>query len=70
MLGHMGKIWQNDGAKLMAPEVLRPCYSTEANRQQTLCKIDFVTETIQLCKEKGVNTCLDTSEIKFTMNRS
>ena len=34
---------------------------------EALLQIDFVTELFKLAKEKGVNTCLDTSGNPFTV---
>lgn len=72
------KCGENDGAKLMTPqEVLKTAMRYKAYWKQTggitvsggeaLLQIDFVTELFKLAKEKGVNTCLDTSGNPFTM---
>ena len=69
---------ENDGAKLMTPqEVLKTAMRYKAYWKQTggitvsggeaLLQIDFVTELFKLAKEKGVNTCLDTSGNPFTV---
>lgn len=71
------KCGENDGAKLMTPqEVLKTAMRYKAYWKQTggitvsggeaLLQIDFVTELFKLAKEKGVNTCLDTSGNPFT----
>lgn len=70
------KCGENDGAKLMTPqEVLKTAMRYKAYWKQTggitvsggeaLLQIDFVTELFKLAKEKGVNTCLDTSGNPF-----
>ena len=72
------KSGENDGAKLMTPqEVLKTAMRYKAYWKQTggitvsggeaLLQIDFVTELFKLAKEKGVNTCLDTSGNPFTV---
>ena len=72
------KCGKNDGAKLMTPqEVLKTAMRYKAYWKQTggitvsggeaLLQIDFVTELFKLAKEKGVNTCLDTSGNPFTV---
>ena len=72
------KCGENDGAKLMTPqEVLKTAMRYKAYWKQTggitvsggeaLLQIDFVTELFKLAKEKGVNTCLDTSGNPFTV---
>ena len=72
------KCGENDGAKLMTPqEVLKTAIRYKAYWKQTggitvsggeaLLQIDFVTELFKLAKEKGVNTCLDTSGNPFTV---
>lgn len=71
------KCGENDGARLMTPqEVLKTAMRYKAYWKQTggitvsggeaLLQIDFVTELFKLAKEKGVNTCLDTSGNPFT----
>lgn len=71
------KCGENDGTKLMTPqEVLKTAMRYKAYWKQTggitvsggeaLLQIDFVTELFKLAKEKGVNTCLDTSGNPFT----
>lgn len=71
------KCGENDGAKVMTPqEVLKTAMRYKAYWKQTggitvsggeaLLQIDFVTELFKLAKEKGVNTCLDTSGNPFT----
>jgi len=75
------KCGENDGAKLMTPqEVLKTAMRYKAYWKQTggitvsggeaLLQIDFVTELFKLAKEKGVNTCLDTSGNPFTVEES
>lgn len=70
------KYGENDGTKLMTPqEVLKTAMRYKAYWKQTggitvsggeaLLQIDFVTELFKLAKEKGVNTCLDTSGNPF-----
>lgn len=72
------KCGENDGVKLMTPqEVLKTAMRYKAYWKQTggitvsggeaLLQIDFVTELFKLAKEKGVNTCLDTSGNPFTV---
>lgn len=72
------KCGENDGAKLMTPqEVLKTAMRYKAYWKQTggitvsggeaLLQIDFVTELFKLAKEKGINTCLDTSGNPFTV---
>lgn len=72
------KCGENDGAKLMTPqEVLKTAMRYKAYWKQTggitvsggeaLLQIDFVTELFKFAKEKGVNTCLDTSGNPFTV---
>lgn len=71
------KCGENDGAKVMTPqEVLKTAMRYKAYWKQTggitvsggeaLLQIDFVIELFKLAKEKGVNTCLDTSGNPFT----
>lgn len=72
------KCGENDGVKLMTPqEVLKTAMRYKAYWKQTggitvsggeaLLQIDFVTELFKFAKEKGVNTCLDTSGNPFTV---
>ena len=70
--------WAKDGGELMTPEeVLKKAlrYKTYWKEKggitvsggEALLQIDFVTELFRLAKEKGVNTCLDTSGNPFSM---
>ncbi len=71
------KCSENDDAQLMSPsQVLKTAMRYKAYWKQTggitvsggeaLLQIDFVIELFKLAKEKGVNTCLDTSGNPFT----
>ena len=71
------KCGENDGAQLMTPsQVLKTALRYKAYWKNTggitvsggeaLLQIDFVTELFKMAKEKGVNTCLDTSGNPFT----
>ena len=75
---HNPDTWAKDGGELMTPEeVLKKAlryktYWKEKGRitvsgGEALLQIDFVTELFRLAKEKGVNTCLDTSGNPFSM---
>ena len=75
---HNPDTWAKDGGELMTPEeVLKKAlrykiYWKEkggitVSGGEALLQIDFVTELFRLAKEKGVNTCLDTSGNPFTM---
>ena len=75
---HNPDTWAKDGGELMTPEeVLEKAlrYKTYWKEKggitvsggEALLQIDFVTELFRLAKEKGVNTCLDTSGNPFTM---
>lgn len=75
---HNPDTWAKDGGELMTPEeVLKKAlrYKTYWKEKggitvsggEALLQIDFVTELFRLAKEKGVNTCLDTSGNPFTM---
>ena len=70
--------WAKDGGELMTPEeVLKKAlrYKTYWKEKggitvsggEALLQIDFVTELFRLAKEKGVNTCLDTSGNPFSL---
>ena len=75
---HNPDTWAKDGGELMTPEeelkkALR--YKTYWKEKggitvsggEALLQIDFVTELFRLAKEKGVNTCLDTSGNPFSL---
>lgn len=50
-----------------------PFYKTggiTATGGEPLCQIDFLIELFSLAKEKGINTCLDTSGCTFTPNHT
>ena len=75
---HNPDTWAKDGGELMTPEeVLKKAlrYKTYWKEKggitvsggEALLQIDFVTELFRLAKEKGVNTCLDTSGNPFSM---
>lgn len=75
---HNPDTWAKDGGELMTPEeVLKKAlrYKTYWKEKggitvsggEALLQIDFVTELFRLAKEKGVNTCLDTSGNPFTV---
>lgn len=75
---HNPDTWAKDGRELMTPEeVLKKAlrYKTYWKEKggitvsggEALLQIDFVTELFRLAKEKGVNTCLDTSGNPFSM---
>ena len=75
---HNPDTWAKDGGELMTPEeVLKKelRYKTYWKEKggitvsggEALLQIDFVTELFRLAKEKGVNTCLDTSGNPFSM---
>lgn len=75
---HNPDTWAKDGGELMTPEeVLKKalCYKTYWKEKggitvsggEALLQIDFVTELFRLAKEKGVNTCLDTSGNPFSL---
>ena len=75
---HNPDTWAKDGGELMTPEeVLKKAlrYKTYWKEKggitvsggEALLQIDFVTELFKLAKEKGVNTCLDTSGNPFTV---
>lgn len=75
---HNPDTWAKDGGELMTPEeVLKKAlrYKTywkekggiTASGGEALLQIDFVTELFRLAKEKGVNTCLDTSGNPFSL---
>ena len=75
---HNQDTWAKDGGELMTPEeVLKKAlrYKTYWKEKggitvsggEALLQIDFVTELFRLAKEKGVNTCLDTSGNPFSM---
>ena len=75
---HNPDTWAKDGGELMTPEeVLKNAlrYKTYWKEKggitvsggEALLQIDFVTELFRLAKEKGVNTCLDTSGNPFSM---
>ena len=75
---HNPHTWAKDGGELMTPEeVLKKAlrYKTYWKEKggitvsggEALLQIDFVTELFRLAKEKGVNTCLDTSGNPFSM---
>ena len=75
---HNPDTWAKDGGELMTPEeVLKKAlrYKTywkekggiTVSRGEALLQIDFVTELFRLAKEKGVNTCLDTSGNPFSL---
>lgn len=75
---HNPDTWAKDGGELMTPEeVLKKAlrYKTYWKEKggitvsggEALLQIDFVTELFRLTKEKGVNTCLDTSGNPFSM---
>ena len=70
--------WAKDGGELMtSEEVLKKAlrYKTYWKEKggitvsggEALLQIDFVTELFRLAKEKGVNTCLDTSGNPFSL---
>ena len=74
---HNPDTWAKDGGELMTPEeVLKKAlrYKTYWKEKggitvsggEALLQIDFVTELFRLAKEKGVNTCLDTSGNPFS----
>lgn len=75
---HNPDTWVKDGGELMTPEeVLKKAlrYKTYWKEKggitvsggEALLQIDFVTELFRLAKEKGVNTCLDTSGNPFSL---
>ena len=75
---HNPDTWAKDGGELMTPEeVLKKAlrYKTywkenvgiTVSGGEALLQIDFVTELFRLAKEKGVNTCLDTSGNPFSL---
>lgn len=75
---HNPDTWAKDGGELMTPEeVLKKAlrYKTYWKEKggitvsggEALLQIDFVTELFRLTKEKGVNTCLDTSGNPFSL---
>lgn len=75
---HNPDTWAKDGGELMTPEeVLKKAlrYKTYWKEKggitvsggEALLQIDFVTELFWLAKEKGVNTCLDTSGNPFSL---
>lgn len=75
---HNPDTWAKDGGELMTPEeVLKKAlrYKTYWKEKggitvsggEALLQIDFVTELFRLVKEKGVNTCLDTSGNPFSL---
>lgn len=75
---HNPDTWAKDGGELMTPEeVLKKAlrYKTYWKEKggitvsggEALLLIDFVTELFRLAKEKGVNTCLDTSGNPFSL---
>ena len=75
---HNPDTWAKDGGELMTPEeVLKKAlrYKTYWKEKggitvsggEALLQIDFITELFRLAKEKGVNTCLDTSGNPFSM---
>ena len=75
---HNPDTWAKDGGELMtSEEVLKKAlrYKTYWKEKggitvsggEALLQIDFVTELFRLAKEKGVNTCLDTSGNPFSL---
>ncbi len=75
---HNPDTWAKDGGELMTPEeVLKKAlrYKTYWKEKggitvsggEALLQIDFVTELFRMAKEKGVNTCLDTSGNPFSL---
>lgn len=75
---HNPDTWAKDDGELMTPEeVLKKAlrYKTYWKEKggitvsggEALLQIDFVTELFRLAKEKGVNTCLDTSGNPFSL---
>ena len=75
---HNPDTWAKDGGELMTPEeVLKKALRYKTYWKETggitvsggeaLLQIDFVTELFRLAKEKGVNTCLDTSGNPFSL---
>ena len=75
---HNPDTWAKDGGELMTPEeVLKKAlrYKTYWKEKggitvsggEALLQIDFVTELFRLAKEKGGNTCLDTSGNPFSL---
>ena len=75
---HNPDTWAKDGGELMTPEeVLKKAlrYKTYWKEKggitvsggEALLQIDFVIELFRLAKEKGVNTCLDTSGNPFSL---
>lgn len=75
---HNPDTWAKDGGELMTPEELLKKalrYKTYWKEKggitvsggEALLQIDFVTELFRLAKEKGVNTCLDTSGNPFSL---
>lgn len=75
---HNPDTWAKDGGELMTPEeVLKKAlrYKTYWKEKggitvsggEALLQMDFVTELFRLAKEKGVNTCLDTSGNPFSL---
>lgn len=75
---HNPDTWAKDGGELVTPEeVLKKAlrYKTYWKEKggitvsggEALLQIDFVTELFRLAKEKGVNTCLDTSGNPFSL---
>lgn len=75
---HNPDTWAKDGGELMTlEEVLKKAlrYKTYWKEKggitvsggEALLQIDFVTELFRLAKEKGVNTCLDTSGNPFSL---
>ena len=78
---HNPDTWAKDGGELMtSEEVLKKAlrYKTYWKEKggitvsggEALLQIDFVTELFRLAKEKGVNTCLDTSGNPFSLEES
>ena len=75
---HNPDTWAKDGGELMTPEeVLKKAFRYKTywkekggitvSGGEALLQIDFVTELFRLAKEKGVNTCLDTSGNPFSL---
>ena len=75
---HNPDTWAKDGGELMTQEeVLKKAlrYKTYWKEKggitvsggEALLQIDFVTELFRMAKEKGVNTCLDTSGNPFSL---
>ena len=78
---HNPDTWAKDGGELMTPEeVLKKAlrYKTFWKEKggitvrggEALLQIDFVTELFRLAKDKGVNTCLDTSGNPFSLEEA